>query len=125
GGRPAGRRLARLPGPGARECLETGAQHGVLGRFAAQMAGALLGLFAQARRALLARYADHPARPRPGAEQLAEAVRQVARRRLGHAQLDAAGLEMDEVAMRPQMRAQHRLAVMLEQRDHLDKALRL
>ena len=60
------------------------------------MTGALLRLLAQARLALLARHADHPALPGPVAEELAEPVWEVARRRLGQLRGGADGRALIE-----------------------------
>ena len=52
-------------------------------------------------------------------------MREIARRRLVRAQLDAAGLELDEMDIGIEMRAKKRLAMLIEERDHLEKALRI
>src|SRR5882724_3532038 len=56
------------------------------------------------------RAGNEPARTGPLAEQLADAIGEIARRSLGGTKFDAAGLECDQMHTLSQMRADHRLA---------------
>ncbi len=61
----------------------------------------------------------------PLAEELSQLVGEIARRGFLGPELDAAGLELHEMHVGVKMGAQHRLAVLVEEFDHLEEALRL
>src|SRR5579863_8411046 len=81
-------------------------------------------LLAQGRRALFARYADDPAHPRPTAQHLPETIGKITWCADRRSKFDTAWLEMDEMDMREEMGAQHRLPMSIEEFDDIEKALR-